>query len=215
MLRSVVRTIAAGSVVAAILACGGSSDGGSTGPTPVFTSVAVTPSSPSVTVGATTTLTATAKDQSGASFAGAPAATWTSSDPTKATVDAATGVVSGVANGVSTITASITAGSVTHTGSQQLSVAAPSANGSVTATATLSFDPHSVTILRAGGTGSVNWTFQSVTHNVTWDSQPSGATVADIGNSKNEDVARNFTVAGTYQYHCSIHSTMSGVVIVQ
>lgn len=215
MLRSVVRTIAAGSAVAAIFACGGSSNGGSTGPTPVFTTVAVTPSSPSVAVGATTTLTATAKDQSGASFAGAAAATWTSSDLTKATVDAATGVVSGVANGVSTITASITAGSVTHTGAQQISVVTPSASGSVTATTTLSFDPHSVTILRSSGTGSVNWTFQSVTHTVTWDSQPPGATVADIGNSQNVDVARDFTVAGTYQYHCSIHSNMTGVVIVQ
>lgn len=214
MLRSVVRTLAAGGVVAAILACGGS-NGGSTGPTPVFTSVAVTPSSPSVSVGATTTLTATAKDQSGATFAGAPAAAWTSSDPTKATVDAATGVVSGVANGVSTLTASVTVGSVTHTGTQQVSVVTPSANGSVTATSALSFDPHSVTILRASGTGSVTWTFQSVTHTVTWDSQPSGATVADIGDSKNQDVARNFTVAGTYQYHCSIHSNMSGVVVVQ
>lgn len=215
MLRSVVRTIAAGSVAAAMFACGGSSDNGSTGPTPVFTSVAVAPSSPSVNVGATTTLTAAAKDQSGANFVGAPTATWTSSDVGKATVDAATGVVTGVANGVSTITASITVGSVTHTGTQQVSVVTPSANGSVTATSGLAFDPHSVTISRAGGTGTVNWTFQSVTHTVTWDSQPPGATVADIGNSKNEDVARNFTVAGSYPYHCSIHSNMSGVVIVQ
>jgi plastocyanin len=61
----------------------------------------------------------------------------------------------------------------------------------------------------------VDWTFQGVTHTVTWDSQPSGATVADIGNSHDTDVARNFTVAGTYQYHCSIHSTMTGVVVVQ
>ena len=40
MLRSVVRTIAAGSVAAAIFACGGGGGGdGGTGPTPVFTSV--------------------------------------------------------------------------------------------------------------------------------------------------------------------------------
>ncbi|MBA2685090.1 MAG: hypothetical protein H0U66_11430 [Gemmatimonadaceae bacterium] len=56
MLRSVVRTIAAGSVAAAIIACGGSSDGGTTGPTPVFTSVSVLPATPSVSVGSTTTL---------------------------------------------------------------------------------------------------------------------------------------------------------------
>ena len=80
MLRSVVRTIAAGSVAAAIFACGGSSDGGTTGPTPVFTSVSVAPASPTVNVGGTTTLTATAKDQNGANFGGGTGATWTSSN---------------------------------------------------------------------------------------------------------------------------------------
>jgi plastocyanin len=215
MLRSVVRTIAAGSVIAAIAACGGSSDNNSTGPTPVFTSVAVTPATPSVTVGSTTTLTATAKDQNGNTFAGAAAAMWTSSNTAAATVDPATGVVTGVANGVSTITASITAGSVTQTGSQQVSVVTPSATGTVTATAGLAFDPHTVTIARSGGTGAVTWAFQSVAHTVSWDSQPTGATVADIGATSSANVARNFTVAGTYTYHCTIHSNMSGVVIVQ
>jgi plastocyanin len=160
-------------------------------------------------------LTATAKDQNGATFAGAPAATWTSSDVTKATVDPATGVVTGVANGSSTITASITAGSVTHTGTQQITVITPTASGSVTATSGLAFNPHSVTIGRAGGTGTVTWTFQSVAHTVTWDSQPSGAAVADIGLSSNTDVGRDFTVAGHYTYHCSVHSNMSGTVDVQ
>jgi plastocyanin len=160
-------------------------------------------------------MTAIAKDQNGATFAGAPAATWTSSDLTKATVDAATGVVTGVANGSSTITASITSGSVTHTGTTQVTVVTPTASGSVTATSGLAFTPHSVTIGRSSGTGTVTWTFQNVAHTVTWDSQPSGAAVADIGATSSADVGRNFTVAGTYQYHCSIHSNMSGVVIVQ
>jgi len=212
MLRSVVRTIAAGSVAAAILACGGS---GTTGPTPVFTSVAVTPASPSVAVGSTTTLTATAKDQSGATFAGAPAATWSSSNTAAATVDPATGVVTGVSNGSATITASITVGSVTKSGFQQVSVVTPSANGNVTASATLTFTPHSVTILRAGGTGSVTWAFESVAHTVTWDTQPGSASVADIGATQNDNVSRNFTVAGQYTYHCSIHTSMTGVVVVQ
>jgi plastocyanin len=216
MLRSVMRTIVAGSIAAAISACGGSSDS-TTGPPPagVFTTVAVTPSSPTVNVGSTTTLTAVAKDQNGATFPGASAATWSSSDVSKATVDPVSGVVTGVANGSATITASITSGSVTHTGSQQISVVTLSASSFVTATSSLSFDPHSVTIGRASGTGTVTWTFQSVGHTVSWDSQPSGAAVADIGVSSSTNVARNFTVAGTYTYHCSIHSNMSGVVVVQ
>jgi plastocyanin len=203
-------------MAAAIFACGGGGgDGGGTGPTPVFTSVAVTPASPSVNVGSTTTLTATAKDQSGATFAGAPAATWSSSNTAVATVDPASGVVSGVANGTSTITASITVGSLTHTGTQSVSVVTPSATGDVTASAALSFDPHSVTIARASGTGAVTWKFESVAHTVTWDVQPAGASVTDINATHDANVARNFTVAGQYTYHCSIHSNMSGVVIVQ
>jgi plastocyanin len=166
-----------------------------------------------VSVGLTTTLTATAKDQNGATFAGAAGASWTSANTTAATVDPATGVVTGVANGSSTITASITAGSVTHTGSQQISVVTPSATGSVTATVGQAFTPHIVTIARSSGTASVTWTFESLAHTVTWDAHPGSVTDIDVTHDAN--VSRNFTVAGTYNYHCSIHSNMTGVVIVQ
>jgi plastocyanin len=214
MLRNVLRIIAVGSLAAAMFACGGSS-GSTTGPTPVFTSVAVTPTAPSVSVGDTTRLTAVAKDQSGAVFSGASAPMWLSSDVSKATVDPSTGLITGVANGTTTITASIMAGSVTHAGSQQVTVVTPTPTASVAATTGLAFDPHSVTISRAGGTGTVTWAFQSVAHTVTWNSQPSGANVADIPATSSANVARDFTVPGTYTYHCEIHSNMSGVVIVQ
>ena len=42
-----------------------------------------------------------------------------------------------------------------------------------------------------------------------------GASVADIGVTSGADVGRDFTVAGSYAYHCSIHSNMTGHVIVQ
>jgi plastocyanin len=51
---------------------------------------------------------------------------------------------------------------------------------------------------------------------VTWDSQPTGATVANIATTSSTSVGRDFTVAGTYAYHCTIHGTaMHGTVIVQ
>jgi plastocyanin len=215
MLRSVACIIAAGSVAAALVACGGSSSSTSTGPTPVFTSVTVAPVAPNVSVGATVTMTALAKDQNGAAFSGAPAAVWSSSDETKATVDAATGVVTGVASGTPTITASVTVGSVNHTGSQPVTVTTPTPTAGVTATTGQAFEPPGVTIARASGTGTVTWTFQSLAHTVTWDTQPGGANVADIDPTQNAQVSRDFTVAGHYTYHCSIHPGMHGTVDVQ
>jgi plastocyanin len=88
--------------------------------------------------------------------------------------------------------------------------------GVVTATTDLAFSPSTITVTRGGGgSATVTWTFESVMHTVTWDSQPAGATVEDIPGSSNTNVARDFTVAGTYSYHCSIHPTMTGTVIVQ
>jgi plastocyanin len=212
MLRSVVRTIAAGSVAAAIFACGGSSDN-STGPTPVFTSVSVTPAAPTVNVTGTIAMSAVAKDQNGATFPGSTGVTWSSSDLTVATVNTTTGLVTGVANGNSTISASITIGSVTHSGSQGLAVNTPAATGNVAATTGLAFDPSAVTVLRDAGTSTITWHFQAVAHTVTWDTQP--GSVTDIAATAGANVSRDFTVAGVYHYHCSIHPNMTGTITVE
>ena len=88
--------------------------------------------------------------------------------------------------------------------------------GTVTATSSLQFTPSTVTVTQSGGSATVTWVFQSVAHTVTWDPpQPAGATVADIDPTQNADVARDFSVTGTYTYHCSIHPEMKGTVIVQ
>jgi len=54
--------------------------------------------------------------------------------------------------------------------------------GGAAATGTAGYQ---VTATSAAGTSppsaTVTWTFQSVTHNVTWDTQPAGATVENIG----------------------------------
>ena len=81
--------------------CGG--DGGGGGPTgnTVFTSVSVSPASPTVIVGLTTQLTATAKDQNGGNMSGATFA-YQSQNQSIATVTNA-GVVTGVAGGTARI----------------------------------------------------------------------------------------------------------------
>lgn len=87
--------------------------------------------------------------------------------------------------------------------------------GTVTATSSLQFTPASVTVTRNGAPATVTWVFQNVAHTVTWDTQPTGASVADIGATSGASIMRDFTVAGTYTYHCSIHPFMTGTVIVQ
>src|SRR5438105_9639996 len=107
-----------------IVACGGSSH--STGPGPVAT-VSVAPAAASVAAGAMQSFAAAARDAGGNAIGGA--ATWQTSDPTIATVDA-----NGVATGLK-------------------------AGGPVTVTATVSGvqGSASLTVIPAGTTHTLNW----------------------------------------------------------
>lgn len=76
------------------------------------------------------------------------------------------------------------------------------------------FNPNTVTINRGD---SVKWTNNDVTnHTVT----PSGSNAAasDFGSGalkQGDSYAYKFNQAGTYAYHCSIHPSMTGKVIVK
>jgi len=82
-------------------------------------SVTVTPNASAVKVGATTTLAATLADDQGNVLNGR-SVTWSSSAPTIATIDGASGVVTGVATGTATMTAT----SEGKTGSTTVTVSA-------------------------------------------------------------------------------------------
>ena len=78
----------------------------------------------------------------------------------------------------------------------------------VTATSGLAFDPSAVTI-PAGDT--IYYPFQAVQHNVVFDTQ---GNPGDVANTTNATVKRKFPTAGTFDYHCSIHPSMTGTVTV-
>lgn len=188
---------------------------------PVFTSVRITPASPSVTVGGTVQLTATPLDQAGQAMAGLPAAQWSTGSAATANVSA-TGVVSGVAAGTAAITARITSGGVTREAAVNVTVGSggtnpnpPPPGAPSTATVTTpgeTFSPATVTI--ASG-GTVTWQFTGGTrHNVTFSgTAPTGGNIPDT--DAGGSASRTFGNAGTYNYTCTRHSGMNGTVVVQ
>ena len=178
-------------------------------PAPVFTSVAITPATPSINVGTTAQLSASALDQNGSAMAGLPATTWASSNTSVATVNGS-GLVTGVAAGSATITASIVSGGLTKTGTAAVTVTAVTASGATVTTPNSTFTPRVLTIV-AGTT--VTWQFSGQRHNVTFGSlMPAGGNIGntDPGNA----VSRTFATPGTYDYQCTRHSGMTGQVVV-
>ena len=163
--------------------------------------------SATLTVGGTQPLTATAKDQNGATMSGL-ATTYISNAPGTASVNAG-GVVTGVALGTTTITATGTIGSVTKTATVNVTVAAAPATASVAATSGNQFSPANAVVAR---NGTVTWTF-AILHNVTWDNPATSP--ANIGDTSTGSVSRTFATAGTFTYHCTIHGGMNGTVTVQ
>ena len=193
-------------IVALLSGCGG----GTTGePLPVDSTVATVSISSSVTTvapGATVQLTAVPRNAAGTSVTGLTAS-WSSSSQSVATVSTS-GLVTGVANGTTTITATVS----DIAGRRVITVATITPAGAATVDATVSnvFLPQQVDIT-VGGT--VTWRFASVVHNVTFSTTASG-TPSNIGNTADANAARTFAVVGTFPYNCTLHSGMTGTVIV-
>jgi uncharacterized protein YjdB len=117
--NGLVTGIAAGTANITATSEGKSAQAGITVTLVPVASVTIAPNAPTVKVGATATLAATLKDEAGNELTGR-AVTWSSSAPTVATIDAASGVVTGVAAGTATMTAT----SEGKTGSTTVTVSA-------------------------------------------------------------------------------------------
>jgi plastocyanin len=73
------------------------------------------------------------------------------------------------------------------------------------------FTPTPDTVTTAGST--VSFVFQDVTHDIHFDTQ--GSPVDSLGAQTNTTVPVVFPTAGTYNYHCTIHTYMTGTIVVQ
>jgi plastocyanin len=196
----------------ALIACGGSGDGGGTNPPPPGTVSSVTLNRSSAVMKPTesVTITATPKNASGNAISG-KTVTWTASP--------ASGTVSLTPNG-SQVTVTGTADGTAQVKATVDQVNSPSATITVTSTIASSAD---VTVgsggdvftpdqadISAGGT--VNFTWAAGPHNVTWTAGPT--TPANSGDRSSGSFSVTLPQAGTYSYHCTIHAGMNGSVTV-
>ena len=200
-------------VATTVAACGGGGgdSGGTTNPPPPATVsfVSLTRTNVLLKPTETTTITATPKDASGNALTG-HAVTWTVLPATGVatiTPNGASVTISGSANGTATVTAT----SETKTADVHVTVSSTiptSADVGVGANGN-AFTPADADIL-SGGT--VNFTWNGVTHNVTWQTTP--ASVPNIPDRSSGTVTVTLNQSGTYSYHCTIHPGMDGTITV-
>jgi plastocyanin len=211
-MRRLSSTIATLLIVASTGAgCGGGDDNGP-GPGPsdrVLTTLEVTPAAATlftVAPGNTVTLAVVATDQDGQTMTGLGSPSFSSDNNAVATVDDA-GTITAVAAGSAQITASLTAGGVTETGTTTVTAQVAPTSAAVVAPA-IAYQPATVDVA-AGGT--VTWTFASIPHDVSFTT--AGAP-ADVPVIQNESASRTFPTNGSFNYRCTIHPPMTGVVHV-
>ncbi len=197
------RRIAMLMLAATAIACGGGGDGPAGGGDGIASVVMNVPSL-GLFVGRSDQLSATAKDAQGKTVAGAPAATWRTSNATVASVTAA-GLVTAAAAGSADITATI--GSKSASTRVTVSLAP---NLVIVSMPGLTFAPFKVT-LKVGG--SVNYEFPALAHNVIFDRTVAGAPT-DIPVTTTRTVSRSFPSVGLFRYDCTLHNGMSGEVDV-
>jgi plastocyanin len=208
--------------IVVLAACCGGGDGGPTEPNGDnnLASIQLTPSgSAPLAAGATLTVTVVAYNGNNQIIQNPGTPTFSSANPGVAEIDSQ-GEVLGLSAGAAQINVSLTRGGVTKTASVTINV-----NGSLPVntlvSATTGFDdgygntsgflftPRKVAI---AVNGTVNWTFGSVEHTVTF----SGAgSQNNITSGYLTTIGRTFTTAGTYSYVCTIHPGMGGTVIVR
>jgi plastocyanin len=196
-------------ILATLTGCGGGGAADVTAPSNgAPASLVLSPAAGSLTPGSSVQLTASGKDASGNTIPNLPTPTFSVADQNVATVDP-TGLVTAVAVGATEVTATLDGAGIA---SAAITVtAAGSAGGSTVTTPNETFSPGLLSI--APGS-TVTWEISGATHNVTFTGPaPAGGNVPDT--QAGTSASRTFETAGTYPYHCTRHSGMSGTVVVE
>lgn len=178
----------------------------------VLSTVGVTLLDGTIEIGNYTQATVRGTDATGATLPlGTRAVTWTSSNPSVATVDAS-GYVNAIGVGTVDIRVSVADGTTPRTSSARLTVtgiAGAPINASV-GMLPERFSPFQTTV-KQGGT--VSFVFGSIIHNVIWNRTRTGAPT-DINNNANVTIARTFPTVGVFDFTCTLHAGMDGQIIV-
>jgi plastocyanin len=198
-------------VAGAGLGCGGGGDSGDggVGPPAGLDRVEVTPATSTlftVAPGNTVALSVAALDQDGDPVSGAGAPSF-SSDNVAVADAAADGTVTAVGAGSARITASVTADGVTKTGTSSVTVQVAPSSAQVQAPQFV-FQPAVVDVQAGGG---VTWTFGPIPHDVTFTSPGAPANIPLL---ENGSAVRAFPNNGIFDYTCTIHPSMQGMVRV-
>ena len=197
-----VRILAFWLVLGAVLGytgCGGGTPAPTT-PSRTLTSIAVTPASLSIGVGASQQFTATGTYSDASTSKITTSVTWTSSDTTKVTIQSGSGLASGVAAGSATITAALSGKSATAT----LTISAPTVTSVSVSPLNPTVDAGETLQFLATATYSDNST-RTVTGSTTWTSSDSSKATIQNTPQANPGLATG-VVAGS----AIITATLSG-----
>jgi len=147
-----------------------------------------------------------ARDQNGAVISNAGTVTYSSGNPSVATIGS-DGVVRATGAGTAQINASVTFGGITRGGGTNVTVQVAPASGTVTAPEFV-FLPTTIDV-QAGGV--VTWSIGAIHHNVTFNSAGAPANIDELRNASD---SRTFPSSGTFNYNCAFHAGMNGTVVV-
>jgi plastocyanin len=196
-----------------VIGCGGSGGDGSTNPPPPQTvnSVSLSKSIVALKPSESTTITATPKDANGATVSG-KTVDWTVNPATGVATIAPNGssvTVTGTANGSATVRATVDQ-KIAEAQVNVQSTFNTTADISVGANNAFAFAPSEADVA-TGATVTFTWV-GNTDHTLNWDNPP--APLQNVSARTTGTAVFTLPQPGTYNYHCTIHSGMTGAITV-